>query len=138
MNNAKIETIVSRRPINKTAALVVGECRERHLVHKNPNSRETAEKPDTTPKVPRGLKDLTGNTYGRLTVIGYSKEVKKRWAVRCNCGMYGYRRNVVLLRDRKGQDELMCSGCEKILTMRRHDEFKRLGFNVVNKRKIVS
>ncbi len=136
MKAVKLIDIVSKKPVNKTAALVVGSSKERHLNHKSPNAYESETPYKTMDRLPfhsrKTLKDLTGIKTGRLTVLGYSSEYKRRWVVRCDCGRYCLRKNKPLTEKRTGKVELMCSGCEKTFNMRRHDEFKRLGFNTDN------
>ena len=126
--------IVNKTPVNKTAALVTGKCKETHLNHKNPCSRESDTPYRIMDRIPfharNELTNLTGKRNGRLTILGYSRDFKKSWVVRCDCGRYGLRKNRAVAEDRTGKVELMCSGCEKVIAMRRHDEYKRLGFNV--------
>lgn len=53
------------------------------------------EQPDLAPATT--VEDLTGRRVGALTVVGKLALVKKRWAVRCNCGIYEARSSKAIL-----------------------------------------
>lgn len=103
-------------PINKTAALVVG--RGEHFEPYVDNSTRVHS------DVPLRLKhankaalenpsyqDLTGLRKGRVTVMGLSADVPKRWVVRCACGSYELRTARKLKRE---NDEDMCAFCNEV------------------------
>ena len=58
--------------------------------------------------------DITGRKYGRLTVLGLSADVPKRWVVRCDCGKYSMRQTKSL----RLLNQMMCDECTKVERMR--------------------
>jgi hypothetical protein len=114
----------SSRPINRLAAqsFAAGNIFIPTTTSQIPKGmRSHAPLPITTrtfyKKTPDGLpiEDITGRTYGRLTVIGRFDDSLWRqgkpilWVVRCVCGYYELRRHRVL---RDHPESHMCSHCE--------------------------
>ena len=75
----------------------------------------------------RGFSDLTGHKQGRLTVVGLSAEVSKRWVVRCQCGEYELRSAKSLLNPKNDIDR--CYACRHEVTRRIKYEYKKTGGN---------
>lgn len=68
-----------------------------------------------------GTADLTGQVFGRLTVIGFAGDGSggmTRWYVRCTCGSYERRRGKSL-RLNKGSQATMCSACDHLEEVKR-------------------
>jgi hypothetical protein len=57
------------------------------------------------------LPDLTGQVFGRLTVVGLARDVPKRWVVRCRCSRFELR-STKALRD-SDPDRMRCMACER-------------------------
>lgn len=103
-------------PINKTAALVVG--RGEHFEPSVDNSTRVhsdvplrLKKPGKAALANPSYEDLTGLKKGRVTVMGLSADVPKRWVVRCACGAYEFRTARKLKRE---NDEDMCAFCNEL------------------------
>ncbi|MFA5196041.1 MAG: hypothetical protein WC401_09625 [Bacteroidales bacterium] len=101
------------KPINKTAALVIGKG-----THFNPKIKFNChDERDTCPNVweklptKNGL-NLTGLKTGWLTVVGLSEEKKNRWVCRCVCGRYVFRYAKALRNSKNKNDK--CITCNKI------------------------
>ena len=77
------------RPANLTAAIVSSPPR-----NSEDASRSTAthwEAPPMVVSVPAATRDLTGRSFGRLTVRGLLSPARRLWLVRCVCGDYEQR-----------------------------------------------
>jgi hypothetical protein len=124
--NDRTQKIVASSPVNRTAALVVsrGVSWNSKLPLENPYDSET---PIPTSFMPRGLKDLRGIVFGRLTVIGYFGRKKKgkgtqarhRWVVKCFCGTYTVRRQTTLIKLRTRNDNDCCDRCKHLDRIRK-------------------
>jgi len=80
-----------RDPVDKTAAMTMArgvrfENNVNFDCHNHWEACPPTRNPDKTCHV-----DLTGETCGRLKVIGLHATIKKRWVVRCSCGDYEIR-----------------------------------------------
>lgn len=71
--------------------------------------------------------DLTGQTFGQLTVLGIHSKIKwsnscgysYSWMCRCSCGHIVYRNTAVLLHH-KGRFPMMCDSCKSRLIHTKH------------------
>ena len=111
------------RPVNKMAARVLNKG-----VTFTPEKKiQTQDQP--TPlamkPIPKGVKDLTGNRRGRLTVIGFFDSPKIIWVVRCDCGMYTARRNKAILNKNNEQDR--CEECRHLAHLKRTEVYRTTG-----------
>lgn len=71
-------------------------------------------------------RDLVGQRVGRLTVIGYSSEVRDRWVLRCCCGKYTLRRrrSITLRGD---ANVIACTECRHHMKLRSRERSKIAG-----------
>jgi hypothetical protein len=112
-----------RLPVNKTAVNVTSDAQRTGVHYEVDPARlptiRTSTPPLTVPW-PRTSKpedNLTGQTFGRLRVIGLlapdgSSRDYGRWATQCVCGWYEVRRAKSLKRPRTTEDfEHMCGVC---------------------------
>ena len=115
------EEIAKRTPINRQAFDVSSRGNHFSFEARRLNRFRT----DIPPAIIEGQlsdeEDFTGRVFGRLTVIGRSKDTwvkdrKVRWIVRCACGFYERMRSRVLRSLRP--DDHMCSSC-KLLEQRK-------------------
>jgi hypothetical protein len=88
--------------------------------------------PISVRKVPKGSKDLTGIKFGRFTVIGLKKKQrwfsgvkKKKWVVRCVCGIFSVRLGKSILNSRNYFDR--CEFCRYSAFLKREDFRKNYG-----------
>jgi hypothetical protein len=111
-------------PVNAVAARVLS-VGERHeyaataIIYDSPFPM-----PTWIPDQP-SFKNLTGLKVGRLTVIGYSSEFKRRWVCRCACGMYCLRKSKGLTSTEN--PVLPCHQCYRLAVRKKSDFFKRTG-----------
>jgi len=123
-----MKDIHARVPVNKTAALVTSKGE-----HYVPNCKDLtydSDFPIKTGKIkkecmsdPRFI-DLSGNRFGRFTVIGMS-EVDGLWVVRCDCGKYSTRRRKAILNPNNSQDR--CGHCRHKLFIKREEHYRKTG-----------
>ncbi len=106
--------IVTSNPIDRTAAMVTqkGEhfklTPQAHVIEsRNPIPIRSADK---------NAEDFTGIIFGRFTVIGLSKDIKKRWVVKCVCGTYAVRRAKMI---RKAREDDGCYECREMEYIKR-------------------
>ena len=114
------------RPINATAARVVSNG-----VHFNCNSKTlTLESRSRIPtkEILPNVEDLSGIRFGRLTVDGLSRDHKKRWSCRCDCGVYTLRRRKAVLNPENKLDR--CHECSSILNIKRNYSFDKTGIHM--------
>lgn len=121
MRTTDFDRLATLAPLNATAAIVRDGLGEHH---DGPNLGERQHwKAPPLPLEPRpaNLPDLTGQQFGRLTVIrfhgrsGVSKPVFM-WLVRCACGDYEVRRHKKLLNN--ANPETCCGVCDHTLQLR--------------------
>ena len=103
---------IKEKPVNKTAALVVSASRDVH----NPSLVHVSIRPlgVTLHAPPSGIKahKLTGAQIGQVSIIGECRN--GLLAVRCNCGLYEYRKREWAHKN-KDKDEpslATCAHCE--------------------------
>lgn len=125
--NSITKIIPSLDPVNALAKIVTSHAVDVPL--KGPKRQRGRLEWDAPPQcspVPREVEDLTGRTFGRLTVCGWlaplsgTKEQWKReraihrnrghlWLVRCACGRYEARRRKAIVNPDNTTD--MCCSC---------------------------
>lgn len=133
---AKIEDIAARRPLDKTAGLVVSS--PSRLYQWEPNVKpkeEISDVPFPTKQITKSMRsgsefiDLTGKQIARLTIIGLADETNGRygrWVCRCSCGLYVYRTSAAL---KKLQDpDMCCCRCDLVKNLKKKDFFNRHGY----------
>lgn len=105
-----MKDIYRRNPVDETASRVISGG-EHYDTKSNPDAYEY-DAPIPTRPAPKQVEDFTGQRKGRLTVIGWSHRHKKRWVVRCDCGIYGVRTTRALRNPKNIADR--CSKCERV------------------------
>ena len=132
---SKFDDILTRRPVNRTAALVVSAG-----VQYAPNTKgngHDSENPIPTRPVSRyelsaeSFVDLTGWRIGRLTVVGIADLVggkSMKWVVRCDCGRYSTRKAKAIKNEQNTQDR--CDHCRHLAYLKREDVWRRTGKDV--------
>ncbi len=93
--------ILDRRPVNRTAALVVSSSSVVHDYSIKANSTDFPFPLPTRSPTRRDTEnprweDLSDRKFGRLQVLGMSANKPKRWVCRCDCGMYTLRTRAAL------------------------------------------
>jgi hypothetical protein len=106
-----MKRLVALAPVNALAARVVSSG-----THFDPIIKpHTIAHFDVMPAVKKweGLgitdTDLTGRTFGRFKVMGYSATHKARWVVRCSCGAFELRTSKGIRNPNNNRD--MCIVC---------------------------
>lgn len=100
MKTADLDAVIASVPIDKTAARQMSKG-----IHWEPKleiaQTHVHQDAPTLRRVPSHIVDLTGRTFGRLTVVGLfhekgsfgqRKKLGEIWQVRCQCGQYETRR----------------------------------------------
>ena len=103
-------------PADRTAAQVTGKGFEYEPDVKVLTADQ--DMPIPTKPLPRTLnQDLTGMRIGRFTVIGLARDIKARWVVRCDCGIYSLR----LAKSIKNKDNIQdrCGLCRHLTYLKR-------------------
>lgn len=119
------------KPINKTAAMIVSGG-----VHFEPtNGMGTASdselplptrRPEWQEWSNPAWKDLSGTKFGRFTVIGIARGLKKaRWVVRCACGVYSTRTTKAIRNPLNTTDS--CVACRHLTYLKRNEVWRRTG-----------
>lgn len=122
----------ARKPINKTAALVVS--RGYHFLSNKVNGCVCSEFPPATMPKPRDVPSLAGRRIGRLTVISYCGRTRKvtsgghgkttfYWSVRCDCGMYSVRRHRAILRPSNAEVDA-CERCRHLRYLQKNERYR--------------
>ncbi|MCK5612533.1 hypothetical protein KAR91_62255 [Candidatus Pacearchaeota archaeon] len=121
-----MDKFITKKPINKTAALVVGKGYEY-----TPDKKiQTADQDTPIPTKPilKNQLDLTGYKVGRLTVIGLSDKKHKKyalWVARCDCGVYTERRAKTIRNEANSDD--CCELCRHLNKLKRDERRRRTG-----------
>lgn len=121
-----MKDIAGRRPINKTAALVVSKGFE-YSPAKVVLTRDQGS-PIKTRALPLDAEALTGKRFGRFTVIGLAKDTNSRWVVRCDCGTYTLRTAKAVKNKENTQDR--CEHCRHLAHLKRGDYNRRTGKDI--------
>lgn len=82
-----IEVGLTHVPLNGTAARVTSKGFQ-YKPAKKINAAHWREPPPTKKWPDLIENDLTGMKSGRFTVVGYLRDIPKRWLVRCVCGAF--------------------------------------------------
>lgn len=127
------DKLLASRPVNKTAARVLGGG-----VHYEPQKviaqrHWTAPPPlaEITPamRIDPSFKDLTGSTVGRFTIVGFlgnlseTKKNKALWLARCVCGDYESRSAKSILNPANYGDR--CEKCRHLAHLKRREIYLR-------------
>ena len=124
-----MEEIAKRIPVNRQSALVTSKG-ESYKASKQILQIES-DVPMPLKKIPRGTKDLTGKRFGRLTVIGLSREHKSKWVCRCDCSVFVLRKSKAIRNPRNDRDR--CQLCCHYAYQKRTDSFRRFGYDKLDK-----
>ena len=123
MKTTQLDRIITSAPTSKTAALATGKG-----VHWEPDHTPSDSWQDLPlPLVPVAFLPpgmlKAGQTFGRITVVGYGGRSHHcaRYVVRCTCGRYGYRIAKGLTKP-KSRDGLMCDKCAYLEEMKRGEK----------------
>lgn len=104
----------ARTPIDGNAAGVLRGGA--HFVSKKKIQTADQETPHATKPLPRDVPDLRGRVCGWLTVVGLSADVRKKWVVRCVCGMYTLRTTKAIRNPANSADK--CEQCRQVEFLR--------------------
>jgi hypothetical protein len=125
----RIERIVTSTAANKTAA-VVARGKGVHWEAKiNPQIVHQDLPLPVVPFPGHPEHDVTGQTFGRMRVIGYAGRANSSgqglWVVRCACGSYEHRTRKAV----RGPyaRRARCEACEAVGHLRRVEYFNRTG-----------
>lgn len=119
----------ARIPVNRVAGRVIGTG-----THFDPNKRvrnNDGDMPIATRPFTRmeqlsdGFIDLTNRLFGRFKVIGFARDFKRQWVVRCDCGRYSTRSSKAVKNDANTQD--MCEHCRHLEFLKRHERWRNTG-----------
>jgi hypothetical protein len=122
MKTSNFYAVAPLSPVNRTAASVTarGEAWSPKIAPTSVMSHAPLPVFPITPVMRSSgdFDDLTGRTFGRLTVVGYGGKGKQRdkgarWVCRCVCGTYTYRYKKRLVNP-TGSQPPMCAECEKL------------------------
>ena len=118
-----LDSIFRGKPINKTANLVTQKG-----IHFNSNKKIQVKEWDKCPKISyfRGHTTLNGRKFGKMTVVGLSRDIKKRWIVQCECGKYTIRTAKAIKNPENNWD--CCEECRNVIYLR-----KKASEKIVNK-----
>lgn len=130
-----IEAVVTKRPVNRTAALVT-QPGPKGLESSKRIAQAHSDDRLTTVPVPRSVRDLRGRTFGTLTAIGLAEPTasiskqqgnQRLWVCRCVCGRYLTRRAKAINNPNNTNDR--CDPCRQVAYLRRRSTFNTLGYN---------
>jgi len=111
-----IDKVITSIPVDRTASIVTSKGFNFQSNKKILNADQSM--PIEIQSIPRHVvEDLTGVKRGRLTVVGYSRNNKGRWVVRCDCGIYTLRRHKSIKNEQNDVDR--CEACRETLYFRR-------------------
>ena len=116
---------ITNKPVNSTASKVMQKGQ--HFEYENKSSQIESDSPIPTMNSNKNTKDLTGIRRGRLTVIGLSRDIQKRWVVKCDCGKYTIRTAKAIKNKNNNADA--CTECHNLMYMKKYDYWKRTGMD---------
>lgn len=127
---ADLDKVISSAPINRTAAMVTSKNR---VPLYKPKLNGTEVFTDIKPPIQNVVveNDLTGLRVGRLVVIGVyanpnpSKNTRRLWVCRCDCGMFVTRKTKVVSNPANFIDR--CLDCRNLLHLKRQDRRNSTG-----------
>lgn len=122
------------KPVDRVAVRVICGGFSEEFETKSKRFRKTPFK--VRKKFPKEMlncptfEDLTGNQYGRFTVIGYSSvdkiynrgHLSYGWVCRCSCGNYEIRLKAELLDKRKKRDR--CQECWDLIKAKQYEYWR--------------
>lgn len=116
------------KPVNRTAALVVSRGESFDFVVScgavNSNAPMPIRDPSAGELKTKFFKDLSKTVFGRLTVLGISELVNKRWVCRCVCGIYVLRSSSAI---KAGASDACCDQCYLLAVSKRNEYTRRTG-----------
>jgi hypothetical protein len=118
-----LDDLHARRPIDKTAAMVLAKGES--FVSKKKIVAVHRDAPIKTKPTPYNSEDLTGAQFGSFTVCGLSVNHKGKWVVRCRCGRWSLRRAAAIKNPANEGD--CCEECRQLVYLRRSEYFRRTG-----------
>jgi hypothetical protein len=124
-----MKDIASRKPINKTAAVVVSRgfnYKPDKIVQTNDSDMPIATRTITKKELSNEcFVNLTGVRFGRFSVVGVARDLKGCWVVRCDCGTYSTRKSRAIKNEKNIQDR--CEHCRHLAHLKRNDQYRRHG-----------
>ena len=105
-------------PVNKLAGIVTQESHSDEITHGNYNKKAymSLSKPPVISFLGNRHMDLTGKSFGKLTVIGlFVKQTqgkKLKWVVQCKCGYYTIRQGNIIRRRLESNAYDECHKCQ--------------------------
>lgn len=111
-------------PVNRTASIVISagqhhEYKATAIIYDSPYPMAIC-----APKNPNFV-DMSGRRFGRITVIGYSKDFPGKWVCRCACGVYCLRKGRAL---RSAEHPVLpCYQCYRLAVKKKSEYFKATG-----------
>ena len=117
-----VDKILTRVPINKTAAIIVSKG-ENYIPNKKIANIDS-DLPIPIKKVPKEAENIIGHKQGRLTVIGFSKDFNGRWVVKCLCGRYTVRSKKALMNPANIND--CCEHCRHFNFLKKEQTRKKI------------
>lgn len=112
-------------PINKTAALVTSKQSADNKYESGYNTDVVWINPKKMRKIKKGAKDLTGQSQGRLTIIGLLAKKNPSWQCKCVCGKYTSR-SAKAWRS-QAIESYACNCCYRTLKLRVFEFFRLKG-----------
>jgi hypothetical protein len=113
------DKVYNSYPVNKLAGLVTGKQPndETNNNHYGDTYMSLIRPPTIAFTSKKHQLDLTGFSYGKLTVIGVfikqNPKKKLKWVVQCKCGYYTIRVSNTIRRKIKNGEHDECSRCRK-------------------------
>ncbi len=117
---------IHREPVDSLAAIVTSRGIQVEIVGKFTRPIFETQPPTINPIRLKDIvltsENLTGRKRGRLTVVGFSRDIAKRWVVRCACGLFEFRTAKAVKNRKNNQDA--CEVCRKIFQAKRSHDFR--------------
>lgn len=118
MRSPMSELPLTHVPVNREAALAT--ARGEHWEWKNKATilanngvhQDTPPPIQPLPKNASTLPDLTGVSFGRFRVIGFARDRRSKWVVRCVCGIYEMRTTKAIRNPLNSTDR--CRSCRHV------------------------
>lgn len=116
MRIVNYDALAASTPLNRDAA-IARDGRGTHYCVQPPANRVHSDLPlalrEIGPEMLAcGFVDLRGIKFGRMTVVGLSADIAKRWVVRCACGQYEVRKSATIKALDRTAAQGMCFVCE--------------------------
>lgn len=124
-----IDELHARKPMNREAGLIFAKGEVFEPDCKKIDSRDSELPLAIIPKnelpIAPSFVDLTGVKFGRMTVIGRSRDVNGKWVVKCQCGTYSIRTSKAIKNTKNSHDR--CDECAYKVKMKERQYFKKYG-----------